>query len=227
MKKERTYSDTSHLLGRIFLAAAIVIILLIPVIMAVVLKTAPNLKVLATCMLGLIVFLAGGFIEVITYSPMLGITGTYLGFFTGNLVNLKVPCVVNARELAGVEHGSDEGEIVSTVAVATSTIVTTVIIALGVVLLIPLTPVLENPVLRPAFDSAFTALFGALAYKYFVKDPELVPLPLVLALALQGFLNLGTSILIPVCSIVSILFAYYLFKNGGKLIKKSKQKENN
>ena len=136
MKKERTYSDTSHLLGRIFLAAAIVIIILIPVIMAIVLKAAPNLKVLATCMLGLIVFLAGGFIEVITYSPMLGITGTYLGFFTGNLVNLKVPCVVNARELAGVEHGSDEGEIVSTVAVATSTIVTTVIIALGVVLFI-------------------------------------------------------------------------------------------
>ena len=220
MKKERTYSDTSHLLGRIFLAAAIVIIVLIPIIMAIVLKAAPNLKVLATCMLGLIVFLAGGFIEVITYSPMLGITGTYLGFFTGNLVNLKVPCVVNARELAGVEHGSDEGEIVSTVAVATSTIVTTVIIALGVVLLIPLTPVLENPVLRPAFDSAFTALFGALAYKYFVKDPELVPIPLVLALLLQALFNLGTTVLILVCAIVSILFAYYLFKKSKKFMNK-------
>lgn len=220
MKKERTYSDTSHLLGRIFLAAAIVIILLIPVIMAIVLKTAPNLKVLATCMLGLFFFLAGGFVEVITYSPMLGITGTYLGFVTGNLVNLKVPCVVNARELAGVEHGSDEGEIVSTVAVATSTIVTTVIIALGVVLLIPLTPVLENPVLRPAFDSAFTALFGALAYKYFVKDPELVPIPLVLALLLQALLNLGTTVLILVCAIVSILFAYYLFKKSKKFMNK-------
>lgn len=220
MKKERTYSDTSHLLGRIFLAAAIVIIILIPVIMAIVLKAAPNLKVLATCMLGLIVFLAGGFIEVITYSPMLGITGTYLGFITGNLVNLKVPCVVNARELAGVEHGSDDGEIVSTVAVATSTIVTTVIIALGVVLLIPLTPVLENPVLRPAFDSAFTALFGALAYKYFVKDPELVPIPLVLALLLQALFNLGTTVLILVCAIVSILFAYYLFKRSKKFMNK-------
>ena len=66
---------------------------------------------------------------------------------------------------------------------------------------------------------AFTALFGALAYKYFVKDPDLVPIPLALALLLQGTLNLGTSVLIPVCSIVSILFAYWLFKKGKKLMK--------
>jgi predicted branched-subunit amino acid permease len=218
-RKERSYNELNHLYGRIFLAIAIIIIVMIPVIIALALKVTPDFAVIGTCMLSLIVFVAGGFIEVITYSPMLGTAGTYLGFFTGNLVNLKVPCAVNARELAGVEHGSKEGEIVSTISVATSTIVTTVIIALGVILLVPLTPVLENPVLTPAFDMAFTALFGALAYKYFVKDPDLVPIPLALALLLQGTLNLGTSVLIPVCSIVSILFAYWLFKKGKKLMK--------
>ena len=171
----------------------------------------------------IIVFFLSGAIEVITYSPLLGTSGTYLGFITGNLVNLKVPCVVNARELANVKHGSQEGEIVSTISVATSTIVTTVIIALGVILLIPLTPILENPTLKPALDSAFTALFGALAYKYFVKDPDLVPIPLALALLLQGTLNLGTSVLIPVCSIVSILFAYWLFKKENNKIAKVKE----
>jgi hypothetical protein len=80
--------------------------------------------------------------------------------------------------------------------------------------MIPLTPILENPVLTPAFDTAFTALFGALAYKYFVKDPILVPIPFVLALVLQFAANLGTSILIPVSSIASIAFAYYLFKKA-------------
>lgn len=219
MKKERNYNDVNHLYGRIFLAIAILIIVAIPFIMWIALDAAPDFGIILTSMLSLIVFVVGGFIEVVTYAPMLGTTGTYLGFFTGNLVNLKVPCAVNARELAGVEHGSKEGEIVSTISVATSTIVTTVIIALGVILLVPLTPVLENPVLTPAFDMAFTALFGALAYKYFVKDPDLVPIPLVLALLLQGTLNLGTSVLIPVCSIVSILFAYWLFKKGKKLMK--------
>lgn len=212
--KNRSYNDTNHLLGRIFLAIAILIISAIPVIMAIVLQVVPDFKVIGMSMLSLIVFIAGGFIEVITYSPMLGTTGTYLGFFTGNLANLKVPCAVNARELAEVKHGSKEGEIVSTLSIATSTIVTTVIIALGVILMIPLTPILENPVLTPAFDTAFTALFGALAYKYFVKDPILVPIPFVLALVLQFAANLGTSILIPVSSIASIAFAYYLFKKA-------------
>ena len=225
MKKERNYNDLNHLYGRIFLAIAIIIIVAIPIMMAIVLKVSPNFAVVAEALLGLLVFWVGGFVEVITYSPMLGTAGTYLGFFTGNLVNLKVPCVVNARELANVKHGSKEGEIISTISVATSTIVTTVIIALGVVLLIPLTPVFENPVLTPAFDSAFTALFAALAYKYFVKDPQLVPIPLAIALILQALTGVGTGVIIPVCSIVSILFAYYLFKNGGKLLKASKKKE--
>lgn len=214
MMKNRSYNDVSHLLGRIFLAIAIIIISVIPVIMAVVLQVFPNFKAIGMSMLSLIVFIVGGFIEVITYAPMLGTTGTYLGFFTGNLANLKVPCAVNARELAEVKHGSKEGEIVSTLSIATSTIVTTVIIALGIILMIPLTPILENPVLTPAFDTAFTALFGALAYKYFIKDPILVPVPFVLALVLQFAANLGTSILIPVSSIASIAFAYYLFKKA-------------
>ena len=220
--KKRNSNDLNHLFGRIFLAIAILMIVSIPIIMSLVLKAKPNFKVVGTSMSALLVFILGGFVEVITYSPMLGTTGTYLGFFTGNLVNLKVPCAVNAREQANVQHGSKEGEIISTLSVATSTIVTTVIIALGVALMVlsNLTVVLENPTLKPAFDSAFTALLGALAYKYFVKDAELVPVPLLLALVLQGFLNVGSSVLIPVCSIVSILFAYLLFKKGIKLFKK-------
>ena len=210
--KNLTLNDRNHLFGRIFLAIALIIIIAIPIIMSFALETAPDFLVVIKSMIPLIVFIIGGFVEVITYSPLLGISGTYLGFFTGNLVNLKVPCAVNAREQANVRHGSKEGEIISTVSIATSTIVTTVIIALGVALLTPLTPILESETLQPAFTTAFTALFGALAYKYFVKDLKLVPVPLLLAILLQILLNLGTSILIPACSIISILFAYYLFK---------------
>ena len=210
--KNLTLNDRNHLFGRIFLAIALIIIIAIPIIMSFALETAPDFLVVIKSMIPLIVFIIGGFVEVITYSPLLGISGTYLGFFTGNLVNLKVPCAVNAREQASVRHGSKEGEIISTVSIATSTIVTTVIIALGVALLTPLTPILESETLQPAFTTAFTALFGALAYKYFVKDLKLVPVPLLLAILLQIVVNLGTSILIPVCSIISILFAYYLFK---------------
>lgn len=212
MKKERNYNDINHLCGRVFLGLAIILIIMIPIIMAIVLNVTPDFLVILKSFIPLLVFIVGGFIEVITYSPLLGTSGTYLAFFTGNLVNLKVPCAVNARELANVKHGSKEGEIVSTISVATSTIVTTLIIAIGVMALTPLTPILESETLSPAFETAFTALFGALAYKYFIKDLKLVPLPLVLTLLLEIFLSLGTSLLIPISAVVSTLFAYYLFK---------------
>lgn len=214
MKKQKSFNDINHFYGRVFLGIAIIVILIIPIIMALVLKTAPDFLVILKSFIPLIVFIVGGFIEVMTYSPLLGTSGTYLAFFTGNLVNLKVPCAVNARELAGVKHGSKEGEIVSTISVATSTIVTTLIIAIGVAALTPLTPVLESETLKPAFETAFTALFGALAYKYFIKDLKLVPLPLALTMILEIFLGLGTSILIPVSAVVSTLFAYYMFKKA-------------
>ena len=220
MKKKKNFNDINHFYGRVFLGIAIIVILVVPIIMSIAVKEMPDFLVILKSFIPLIVFIVGGFIEVMTYSPLLGTSGTYLAFFTGNLVNLKVPCAVNARELAGVKHGSKEGEIVSTISVATSTIVTTVIIAIGVAALTPLTPILESPELKPAFDTAFTALFGALAYKYFIKDLKLVPLPLALTLLLEIFLSLGTSILIPVSAIVSTLFAYYMFK---KEIKKKQQ----
>ena len=216
MEKRRTQNDVNHSIGRIFLLIAIIIILMVPFTMAIVLKVQPDYLVILKSFIPLIVFIIGGFIEVMTYSPLLGTSGTYLAFVTGNLVNLKVPCAVNSRDIANVKHGSKEGEIISTISVATSTIVTTLIIALGVALLTPLTPIFESETLKPGFDCAFTALFGALAYKYFIKDLKLVPLPLVLTILLEIFLSLGTSILIPVSAVLSTLFAYYLFKKSIK-----------
>lgn len=218
MEKKKIVLD-DHFFGRIFLGLAIILIILVPVIMCIVLETLPNFLTIAQCILPLITFIIGGFIEVITYSPMLGVSGTYLGFFTGNLVNLKVPCAVNAREQAGVKHGSKEGEIISTISVAASTLVTTVILAIGVALLKPLEPVLQNPYLVPAFDAAFTALFGALAYKYFIKNLKLVPVPLIVAFILSFLLGQGTGISIPVCAVIGIGFAYLLFKREQKKIK--------
>ena len=214
-------NKSNHILGRLALAIALIVIFTVPVVMMIVLQTGPDFNKLGSALINpaILIFFLSGAIEVITYSPLLGTSGTYLGFITGNLVNLKVPCAVNARELAGVKHGSAEGEIVSTISVATSTIVTTVIIALGVVFFATLESqfhILKNPTLTPAFGSAFTALFAALGYKYFSKDPILVPIPFALALILALALNMGSSIILPICMIPSAIFAVYIFKKQNK-----------
>ena len=214
MKKEKTFNDINHFYGRIFMSLAIIIVLLVPIVMAIALKTAPDFKVIVKTIPALITFIVGGFIEVTTYAPLLGTSGTYLAFFTGNLINLKVPCAVNAREQAKAKIGTKYSEIISTVSIGSSAIVTTIVIAVGVALLVPLTPVLESPVLSPAFSLSFTALFGALGYKYFSKDLKLVPIPLILCFGLQYLLVLGTGVLIPVAAVISIAFAYFLFKKG-------------
>lgn len=214
MKKEKTFNNINHFYGRIFMACAILIIVIIPVIIAIALQTMPDFKVMAKSIPALITFIIGGFIEVTTYGPLLGTSGTYLAFFTGNLINLKVPCAVNAREQAKAQIGTKYSEIISTVSIGSSAIVTTIVIAIGVALLVPLTPVLESPVLSPAFSLSFTALFGALGYKYFSKDLKLVPIPLIICFGLQYLLVLGTGVLIPVAAVISIGFAYFLFKKN-------------
>ena len=47
-----------------------------------------------------------------------------------------------------------------------------------------------------------------------------IPLMFSLPLLLQALFNLGTTVLILVCAIVSILFAYYLFKKSKKFMNK-------
>ena len=224
-KKQMSLSDKDHLYGRIFLGAAIVLILAIPVIMCLTLKVFPEWGILGKGLVGCIMFIVGGFIEVMTYSPMLGTKGTYLAFFTGNLVNLKLPCAVNAREQANVKHGSQEGEIVSTISIATSTIVTTVILAVGVACFGLLSPVLQSETLKPGFDSAFAALFGALAYKYFIKNLDIALPPLVISIVLAStimFFN-DTTVLMLFSMIITSIYAYCLLR----FIAKKKVQKNN
>lgn len=215
MKKELSYNEQNHVYGKIFLSLAIVLILFIPLLMCIILNTQPNYGVLFAAVGVLSISnLPGSLVEIITYSPLLGTTGTYLAFFTGNLSNLKIPCAVTARDYANVKMGTPESEVISTLSVGTSTLVTSTILTLGVILLIPLTPVLQNPQLAPAFELSFAALFGALAYKYFSKNPILVIVPLAISVLIAFLVGLPSAFIIPIAAIGGIGTAYYLFKKG-------------
>ena len=163
------------------------------------------------------IFWTVGVIEVITYVPMLGTGGSYLGFVTGNLSNLKVPCALNAMEAAKVEQGSEEGEVISTIAIAVSAIVTTVIIALGVILLAQIRPFLESPVMQPAFDNILPALFGGLAVVYISKNWKIALAPLIFMVVLficVPSLASSVGVLVPVGALLAIGVARILYKKG-------------
>jgi hypothetical protein len=212
----KSYDDMTHFYGQIWIWTAIVLLLSVPVAICIYYNAWPGMTPVFTGLLGVApIFWTVGTIEVITYTPMLGTAGSYLGFVTGNLTNLKVPSALNAMENAKVKSGTEESEIISTIAIATSSIVTTIIIAAGVLLLAQLAPILNSPTLKPAFENILPALFGGLAVVYISKNWKISMTPLICMILLFLFVpSLADSvgILVPVGSLISIAAARALYK---------------
>ena len=219
MKKNRTYMDSVHFYGRVWGIIVGAVLISFPIILSVIFGALPNGEMLLKGVLATApMYWAVGIIEIFTYTPMLGAGGTYLSFVTGNISNLKLPCAIDAMERAGVKATEEEGEVISTIAIAVSSIVTTLIIVVGVICIVPLTPVLESPVLVPAFDMILPALFGGLAVVFISKNLKLSIAPIILMLALFIFvpaLNASTvGIMVPVGVVFTVIYARILYKKG-------------
>ena len=219
MKKNLSYIDSVHRDGRIWNIGVMLLLIAFPLTVAVIFGATPDWGALAVGLLSTApMYWAVGIIETITFVPMLGAGGSYLSFVTGNISNLKLPCAINALEQNEVSASSEEGEVISTIAIATSSIVTTLIIIIGVVCIVPLTPILEAPVLEPAFAQMLPALFGGLGVAFVSKNWKIAIAPVLLMLVLFIFvpaLNAGTvGIMVPVSVVFTIAVSRILYKKG-------------
>lgn len=220
----RSFDDSTHFYGRIWGVVAALLIIAYPFVCMAIFGAAVDWKIFASGISIIVMYCAVGAVETFTYTPMLGSGGTYLGFVTGNLSNLKVPCALNCMEQAGVEKGTEEAEIVSTISIAISSIVTMIILVLGVVLISFLTPVLENEVLRPAFDQVLPALFGGMAVVYISKNWKIAILPCVLMLLVFIIASYATGsgdlagtligVMVPVGVVVTVGSARIMYNKG-------------
>ena len=219
MKKKLSYMDSVHRDGRIWNLSMMFMMFMYPIAVGVIYNTLPDWR---GFVLGLIatapMYWAVAVVEVLTYVPMLGAGGSYLSFVTGNISNLKLPVALNALEQAGVKASSEEGEIISTIAIAVSSIVTTLIIVLGVILITPLTPVLNAPVLAPAFAQILPALSGGLGVVFTSKNWKIAIAPATLLLILFIFvpaLNSSTvGIMVPVGVLFTMGVSRIMYKKG-------------
>ena len=213
-----SYIDGTHFWGRIWMWGMGVILLAFPAAVCLYYNAWPEANGFLKGLLAIApMFWAVGTIEVITYVPMLGAGGSYLGFITGNLTNLKVPCTITALNKVGVKPGTPEGEVVGTIAVAVSSIVTTVIIIIGVLLIVPLTPFLDNPVLKPAFDQILPALFGGLGVALIGQNLKVAIAPIISMVILfvcVPSLAPSGAIFVPVAAVIAIAAARLMYKKG-------------
>lgn len=219
MKNKLSYMDSVHRYGKIWGLTIAAILLAFPLVLSIIFSCTPDFEALGKGLFATLpMYWAVGIVEVFTYVPMLGAGGTYLSFVTGNISNLKLPCAIDAMERADVKASSEEGEVISTISIAISSIVTTIIILIGVILIIPLTPILESPVLEPAFAMILPALFGGLAVVFISKNAKLSVLPVLLMLLLFIFvpaLNASTvGIMVPVGVLFTVAVARIMYKKG-------------
>lgn len=218
MKKELTYTDRVHRYGKIWFIGVYLCIYLFPIVTSIFFNAWPTWDMFLKAAIGVVpTYWAVGVVESFSYMPMLGAGGSYLAFITGNMSNLKVPVALNAMDSAGVQQGTEEGDVISTISIAISSLVTVAIIILFVVLMVPLTPVFSNPALAPAFDNVVPALFGALLVVFISKCAK-VGVPIVVLGALLFILIPSLAgifpLILPVFAGLAILLARILYKKG-------------
>jgi hypothetical protein len=216
--QKRNYQDQLHFEGRLWMLGALLLFVSVPITISLFTGVWPKFSefmpgFIATA----IIFWPVTTIEVFTFTPMLGVGGSYLGFVTGNLTSLKVPAALNAQDALGVDKGTDKGDVIATIAIAASSIVTTLIILFGALLVIPLTPLLEAESLKPAFDNIIPALFGALGIVYIAKRFLVAIVPVVIMIIFFLFVpgSAGlVGIMVPVGVAISLTIARILYKKG-------------
>ena len=216
--KKKSYDEMTHFYGKLWIWTAIVLLMCVPIAICIYYNAWPGFTPVLKGLLGVApIFWTVGTIEVITFTPMLGTGGSYLAFVTGNLTNLKVPSALSAMENAKVKVGTEEGEVISTIAVATSSIVTTLIIAIGVLLIAQLAPIINSETLKPAFNNILPSLFGGLAVVYISKNWKISIAPLffmIILFLLVPSLAGSVGILVPVGALISIGAARVLYKKN-------------
>ena len=211
----KTYMDKVHTWGRIWCVASLIFFLCIPLAISLHLNVWPKAEIVGKGLAAIAFFFATGIVEVVAYSPMLGAGGTYLSFVTGNIMNLKMPCALNAMENAKVKANTEEGEVITTIAISASIIVTTLVIAIFVIIF-ALNPsfstLMSSDTFAPAFQQVTYTIFGSLAATYFVKHWKISIFPIAAITVLLLFVDPGIGVLIPVGVVLSMLGAHIMYK---------------
>ena len=210
------FNNSLHRLGKILLLISMILLLSVPFVIGALNSVMPGLGGFLSGMAKVgIIYIPVAIVEFLVYTPMLGVGGSYISFLTGNVTNMKIPCAMNARDMAETTVGTPETEIISNISTATSAIVTTLVIVVGVLLIVPLQPVLQSETLLPAFNNVVPALFGALGLKYFAKSPKIAVIPLLLMSLLCIFVPAAisqTSLLMIPAGGLALAIGFVLFK---------------
>lgn len=164
------FQSWAHRWGRIGTLIALVYMISLPFIVLNYYDCIPSLgSVFNVATFGILaIYIPVGISEALSYTPLMG-ASSYLGFITGNIMNLKLPCAINALKIAGKEANTPEGDVVASIGVAASSIMTVVILAIAAALVSVISPIFELPAVQTMSSYLLPALFGSMTLGLFAS----------------------------------------------------------
>lgn len=194
----KKYFDSMHRLGRWATVITLIVFFGTPTIVCLHYDIMPTVGQVIMASGALIVLcLPGAIAELVSEVPVLG-SSYYLSSITGNVTNLKLPAAIEAQRVADVEKGTQEADAVTGIATGITSLVTMLMLAIGVLLLVPLQPVLQSEAVTTASNYVLPALFGYLALNFFNTSggggakiygiPKSLILPFLVAVLMNVFM---------------------------------------
>ena len=191
-----------------------VIMMACPLILSKLSGLCQEFAILQDKMIYLVMFMISfSFSQILGYLPQIGPGAIYMSFVTGN-VNLKMPCVASGMMLVGAEPLTRKGNAIGVICTAASAITTTLIIAAGIMLMAPLTPVLNSPVVKPALDNVLPAMFGGMLSTIVLPKWKMSVFPLVVVIVGVSVIGMSSVQMMIYGLLFSFVVAYFAYKKG-------------
>lgn len=202
--------------GRLTLSLGIIAALVSGIILSFGFGIMPPISALLASTMAIVSMSAPNYIiEPVSYSPILGIPGTYMSFLSGNISNMRLPCSIAAQKAAEVESGTEEGSIISTIGIAVSILVNISILTIGVILGGSVLSKIPAEVVEK-LNLILPALFGSVFGQVFLQDKKLGLVAIVISvltiiLSKQGIIP--QSLVVLICVFGTILIARAMYKD--------------
>ena len=209
------FTKQVHRYGRITGIIAYTLMIAFTIYLSVKFDVKPNLEYIGGPFVTMFLIMTSFFIgEMIAYPPILGPGSMYISYITGNVSTMKIPSAISSLKMANIPTGTEKGNAVAIVAVGTSNLVSTTLVSIGVLLIVPLTPFLTSPNIQSIFSNVTPVLFGALGGMWMLDNWKLSISPIIVALLGSLVFGIKSQYLMTLCIVVSILAGRYLYKKG-------------
>lgn len=153
-------------------------------------------------------------IEPIAYYPTLGTAGSYIGILNGSMGGTRVPAAANAQEVIGVENGTPQAEVVSTLGIIGSSFSSVIIISVFVIFGSAIMTILPEYITAALQKLIMPSLFGAVFVMFAVKQVKVAVYALPVIILCTSVLGLPYWANISIAVFGNLLIAWPLYRKG-------------